>query len=405
MRRRLLAILVLFVLLATGVIRAGCVSPLADRLLNPIHNPAGPQANATATALHQTLPVVDLHADPLLWPRNLVERHDVGAVDIPRLLEGHVALQVMGVPTRIPFTLNMTFNPDVGNLAALLSFGNGWPSDTWTSPRARALHSARVLREAALNSRGKMVLVTNRAELDAALARTAAGEPLVATLLAMEGAYPLEGNVRNLLDLYAAGFRMLGVSHFVDGDVAGSAHGWSKHGLTDFGRDVVRRCEQMGMTLDLAHASPETVDGILDLATRPVVVSHTGVEGTCPGPRNLSDERLVRIGKNGGVVGIGLFAGATCGHDVAAAVAAMEHVMKVAGPAHVALGSDFDGAVGTPIDAAGWVEVTHLLLQHGHTPQVIAGIMGGNALRVLRDNLKGPEAGEPQTTPPPPKAP
>lgn len=371
-----------------ALLRSGVVVRLVEPRVNRVSSDFKPKATEQSRAVHQTLPVVDLHADPLLWGRELNVESDHGGVDVPRMLRGNVALQVFGVVTRTPITQNMIINPDLVNMVSLLSFSNGWPSDVWTSERAMALLQARVLREAVANSKGKLTLITSRADLDALLTARAEGTAVTGAMLATEGAFPLQGSLGNLLDLYSAGFRMLGLSHFIDGEAAGSAHGWNKGGLTDFGRDVVKRCEQMGITVDLAHASPATVDDVLKMATRPVVVSHTGVAGTCPGPRNLTDAQIQAVARNGGVMGIGLFEGATCGTTVEATVDAMEYVAKLVGVQHVALGSDFDGGVVTPVDSSGWVEVTHVLLSRGYSASDVALMMGGNAIRVLRANLQ-----------------
>jgi microsomal dipeptidase-like Zn-dependent dipeptidase len=388
MKKKILGTVVAVVGLGLLALRSGAVVRLVDARLNRVVAAGAANATAASRDVHATLGVVDLHADPLLWGRDLHSEGTWGAVDIPRLTRGNVALQVFGVVTRTPITQNMQLNPDFLNTATLIAFANGWPSDVWFSPRALALHQGRTLKDAAAASKGRLAFITTRAQLDALLARRAEGDPVTGALLATEGAFPLEGSLRNLLDLYAAGFRMVGLSHFVDGDVAGSAHGWDKGGLTEFGADVVRRCEDMGITVDLAHASPAAIQDVLKMAHKPLVVSHTGVAATCPGPRNLTDEQIRGVAANGGVMGVGLFEGATCGNNVEATVDAMEHILRLVGVNHVALGSDFDGGVVTPVDASGWAEVTHLLLSRGHGIPEVAAMMGGNALRVLGANLK-----------------
>src|SRR5690606_9614838 len=100
---------------------------------------------------------------------------------------------------------------------------------------------------------------------------------------------PLEGRLENIDRMYDAGFRIMGLTHFFDNEVGGSAHGLEKGGLTPFGRRVIGRLEEKKMLVDLAHASRALIDDVLNMAERPVLVSHTGVEGTCPGPRNLTD--------------------------------------------------------------------------------------------------------------------
>ena len=99
-------------------------------------------------------------------------------------------------------------------------------------------------------------------------------------------------------------FRMLGLVHFFDNAVGGSVHGERQGGLSEFGRAVLRRAEQLGMLVDVAHASAALVDDVLALATWPVLSSHGGVRGTCDNRRNLSDAQVRAIAASGGVIGI-----------------------------------------------------------------------------------------------------
>jgi microsomal dipeptidase-like Zn-dependent dipeptidase len=222
---------------------------------------------------------------------------------------------------------------------------------------------------------------------DRDLADRAQDPRLVAGLLAIEGLHCLEGRLENVDALFAAGFRMMGLAHFFDNEVAGSAHGAEKGGLTPLGEAVLDRMETLGIALDLAHASPRAVDDALSRARKPPLVSHTGVQATCPGPRNLSDDQLRRVAATGGAVGIAFFPEAVCGKDVGSIVRAIRHARDVAGPGAVALGSDWDGATTTPFDAAGLPALTGALLGAGLTPDEIRAVAGENALRVLRATL------------------
>ena len=141
------------------------------------------------------------------------------------------------------------------------------------------------------------------------------------------------------------------------------------------------------MIIDLAHASPKTIDDVLAMATRPIVVSHTGVKGTCNNNRNLSDDQIRAVAAKAGLIGIGYWDTATCGTDVAAIVRAMRYVSDRVGAEHVALGSDFDGAVTTPFDTSGVVEVTDAMLSAGFSEAEIRAIMGENVMRFLAANL------------------
>ena len=229
------------------------------------------------------------------------------------------------------------------------------------------------------------------ASLDALLAVRASGaandKAPVGAMLTIEGLQNLEGKVENLDSLYAAGFRMAGLTHFFDNDIAGSMHGVKKGGLTQLGRKVVAAMEDKGMIVDIAHCSHKCVGEILAMARRPVVSSHGGVQATCKTNRNLSDDEIRGVARTGGVIGIGYWDGAICDTDPRAAARAMKHVKDLVGVQYVALGSDYDGATTVRFDTGQLVQVTQALLDEGFTPDEIRAVMGGNALRVIRAGL------------------
>ena len=123
------------------------------------------------------------------------------------------------------------------------------------------------------------------------------------------------------------------------------------------------------------------------MATRPLVVSHTGVTATCSNSRNLTDEQLRAVAGTGGIIGIGYWDNATCGTDAAAAARAIRHAVAVVGIDHVALGSDFDGATTMPFDVTGLPLITDALLKEGFSEADIRLIMGGNVVRFLLETL------------------
>lgn len=341
-----------------------------------------------ARRLHAALRVVDLHDDLLLWNRDPLERHARGHADLPRLLEGRTAIQVFSAVTKSPRGLNYDSNTGDSDNITLLTVLQRWPPATWRSRTQRALHQARRLRDAARRSAGALTVIVSAADLDAFLAGPNAGTTALGGILAIEGLHALDGQLANVDTLYAAGYRMMGLTHFFDNEVAASAHGVSKGGLTELGRQIVRRMEALGIAVDLAHLAPAGVDEVLRMATRPVVVSHTGVQATCPGPRNLTDDQLRAIATNGGLIGIGYWDGAICEASAPSAARAMRHVALVAGVQHVALGSDFDGATTVPFDASQLVQMTQALLAEGFSEIEIRGIMGENAIRFLRASLQ-----------------
>jgi len=378
-------------LLVLGLLVVGAFAfgpTLLDRALNRVTGPAPAPPSARAAALFASLRVVDLHADPLLWQRDLSERLGHGQVDVPRLLEGNVALQVFGLVTQSPFGQNFERNSaDTADTITLLAVLQRWPLATWQSRLARARHQAAKLDALAAGSGGRLAVIRTGANLTSFLSARASDPARVAGLLGVEGAQALDGTVAGLDALFAAGVRMIGLAHFFDNAVAGSSAGVEKHGLTPLGREVVRRMEALGVAVDLAHVAPAAVADTLALATKPVVVSHTGVAATCPGPRNLSDAQIRAVAANGGVIGIAYFDGAVCGTSVAHVVRALRHVKDVAGAEHVALGSDFDGAVSTAFDTTRLAALVDGLLAGGWSEDEIRAAMGENALRVLAQTL------------------
>jgi microsomal dipeptidase-like Zn-dependent dipeptidase len=216
----------------------------------------------------------------------------------------------------------------------------------------------------------------------------AAQEPhRIAAILGAEGAQPLEGNLGNLDILYAAGFRMMSPTHFTDTDIAGSASGQRRGGLTELGRKWVRSMEAKNMLIDLAHASPATLRDVTAIATKPVIVSHTGVKGTCNNNRNLSDDEIRAVARTSGVVGIGYWETAVCGRDARAVARAIQYAARVIGPEHVTLGSDFDGGTTMPFDATGVPMIPDALLKAGMSEHDIRLIMGENVVRVFSQTL------------------
>lgn len=384
-KRIVATILLLLVLGFTAFF--GLLPRVVDGNMNGVVSTGLPEISPEAAALHRRLFVVDLHADELLWGRDPLARVSRGHVDLPRLQEGNVALQVFSAVTKTPRGLNYDQNTGETDNITLLALAQRWPRETWTSLRARAVYQAGRLEDASLRSGGALTLITTSQSLEE-FARRRRGDPLqVAALLSIEGLQALDGKIESLDTLYGAGYRMMGLTHFFDNEVAASAHGVSHAGLTAFGRQVVERMEAMNIIVDLAHSSSQTVSDVLAMATRPVVVSHTGVAAVCPGPRNLSDDQLRAIAANGGLIGIGYWDGAVCEPTVSKIVESIKHAVSVMGVYHVGLGSDFDGAVVTPFDTRGVSAITDGLLKSGMSAEDVDRVMGRNALDFLLNNL------------------
>ena len=378
LRRALGAVVVLALIAFFGV------GAVVERFLNRLEPVPLPAVSDAARALHVASLVADMHADSLLAGRDLVRRSHVGHVDLPRLQEGGVGLQFFTAVTVVPFGLNIERNEsDAFDLLTILGMAQLSPF-AWRGPLGRAELQADRLEDTMARSQGALVPVRSRADLEALLARRAQGGGPIGALLGIEGAHALENDVANLDVVFERGFRMIGLTHFFDNEFAGSAHGARKGGLTDKGRELVRRMEERGVLVDLAHVSPAAVDDVLAMATKPTVVSHGGVAGTCANARTLSDAQVRGIAAGGGVIGIGYWETAICGREPRHVVAAMRYVIGLVGDDHVGLGSDYDGATKVGFDTSQLAALTQEMLAEGLPEASIRKILGGNVVRVLR---------------------
>ncbi|MBX3595851.1 dipeptidase [Sphingomonas sp.] len=369
---------VAFFAFGPGIVERGMNKVVATRL---------PTVTPATRKLHASLQIADMHGDTLLWKRNLLDRAGRGHIDLPRLIDGNVALQVFSSVTKTPRGQNYDSNTDRTDNITALAIGQLQPVRTWNSLLERSLWHATKLDRAAAASGDRLRVIRTGADLDALLTDRAAGSKAVGALLSIEGLQDMEGKLANLDRLHAAGFRMAGLAHFFDNEIAGSMHGVRKGGLTPLGVQTVRRMERIGMIVDIAHSSHQTVAEVLSMARRPVVSSHGGVQAVCKVNRNLTDDEIRGVARTGGVVGIGYWDAAICSTEPAQIARAIAHVRDLVGIDHVGLGSDFDGSVTTGFDTSKLIYVTQALVDRGFTPEEIGKVMGGNVLRVIRAGI------------------
>lgn len=408
----------------------GACSPIADyvdRRLNPVTSSSSQPVSEEHRALHRRMFVVDLHADTLMWNRDLLVRGQWGHVDVPRLLEGGVNLQVFTVVTKTPPERHTRSSPDRHcveadgiNMTGALSVVQGRSPGTWFDLRERALYQARRLRDAVERSEREgpalLVLIRTDEDLQRVIRSTRGGgtaRPTVGVILGLEGANWLQGteddvraDVRRLFD---EGFRTFALTHRYDNTLAGSSEGCEAGPLTKLGLAALKEAERLGMTVDLAHLSSRALDIALPQLAFPPIVSHTGIvagcETPCYGPRNLSDHQLRQIARLGGVIGIGFWPEAIGTGGERAIVDAFSRAARalsgtdfalppiVEAWRHLAFGSDFDGAVEAPFDVTGMPGLTFALRQGtsrspGLSPEALAAVAGANAVRVLSANLR-----------------
>jgi membrane dipeptidase len=325
-----------------------------------------------ARALHARFPAIDLHADSLMWARwmgyDLHVRHEPplpraalgGHVDVPRLKEGGLGAQFFGLVS-IPIGQRR-------GLAAVIH------EQIDALDRATASNPERL-----------------RKALTAEDVRRAEADGAVAALLGIEGAHALEGELASLEAFARRGVRYLGLCHFSANEACYPAYGRGRRdlGLTPFGRDVVRRCEELGIIVDLAHINSRGFFDACALATRPLIVSHTGVVGAYAHWRNIDDEQLRTVADKGGCVGV-IFCPSFLGGDgLEPVVRHLDHIVRVAGEDAPALGSDWDGFI-IPTrdlsDASKLPLLTDALLRAGWSDRAIGKLLRDNVLRVLAAN-------------------
>jgi membrane dipeptidase len=368
---------------------------------------ADPPVSARARQIHDRAIVVDTHDDTtqrLLDPAfKIAVRNDTGNIDIPRMREG--------------------------GLDAL--FFSIWMDGSITGPAAvkRALDQIDAVREAVRKHPNDLTLATTAADI-----RRAAAEKKIAALMGVEGGHMIDSDLAVLRTFAALGVRYMTLTHSLNTPWADSSGDKPAHdGLTAFGKDVVREMNRLGMMVDISHVADKTFFDVLETTRAPLLASHSSARAIANAPRNMTDDMLRAMAKNGGVVMVNYHAGflseefrvATrspavqarldqvdkrCGdnegcsipagdrifHDAMmsgempkvswdAIVAHIDHIAKVAGVDHVGLGSDFDGAT-MPIgmeDASKLPKITDALLKKGYSEPDIVKILGGNVLRVM----------------------
>jgi len=366
--------------------------------------------SAAARQLHDHAIVIDTHDDTtqrLLFEKgfDLGQRHTNGNIDIPRMREG--------------------------GLDAL--FFSIWvPSDVTGPPAVkRSLDLIDSVREAVRTHPNDLLLATTAADI-----RRAAAEHKIAALMGMEGGHMIDDDLRLLRDYASLGVRYLTLTHFKNNNWADSSTDKPAHnGLTPFGKDVVRELNRLGVMVDISHVADKTFYDALEITKAPAIASHSSCRAIANHPRNMTDDMLRALAKNGGVVMINYEVSflseeyrvasekktgsvvvqldamsKKCGGDEACStlesarvnreamekgelpkvswekiIEHIDHAVKVAGADHVGLGSDFDGAT-MPFgmeDASKLPRITDALLKKGYSQRDVENILGGNLLRVM----------------------
>ncbi len=292
------------------------------------------------------------------------------------------------------------------------------------------------------NNPDKIALTRTTAEMEQAVK-----EKKIAALFGVEGGHMIENSLEKLDQIYSRGARYMTLTWNNSTDWATSA--WDEtykkdslakthKGLTDFGREVVKRMNRLGMMVDLSHVGEQTFWDAIATTRSPVIVSHSNAWSICPVPRNLKDDQILAVGKNGGVIALNYYSGfvdstykkkealfqkahrkeidsliasgvqteyaLTLITEKYAAeanearpsleqlLAHLDHIVRLIGPDHVGIGSDFDGISSSPKgldDVTSYPLLTDALLKRGFTKKQITNILGGNIIRVWKANEAG----------------
>jgi membrane dipeptidase len=324
-----------------------------------------------AMRLHKEAIVVDTHCDTLMHflpqsygsppARKLGERSDRGHLDLPRMLEGGVTCQTFAM-----YTGRRAFVPEA-SLVAMQMVDKFYEE---------------------IEQNYEIIAVTSHDEIV-----KAKQEGEVCGLLSMEGAEPLMGELAVLRVYYRLGLRMLSFAWnyrtpFADG--LGAKRSLSK--LPELGVQALEEMDKLGILFDVSHLADSVFWDVVDVMKVPFIASHSNARALCDHPRNCTDEMIKAIAEHGGVLGMNYAPafvkkggkGATIEH----LVDHIDHIVKLVGPDHVGLGSDFDG-IGPPPKGIETVDktpnITRVLVKRGYSDEEILKILGVNHLRVFKE--------------------
>jgi membrane dipeptidase len=317
---------------------------------------AAPQ---TPAALHHEAVVVDLHSDVILdvasGRRDFGSRGSTGHVDLPRMREGGVDVQVFALFVHPRFA------------------GGGFRRATeLLDAFDRLVRAQRALAPA-----------TTVGAIERAVRRGR-----IAAVLAVENGTAIDGDLANLDRLYARGVRMMSLTWNQSNDLADGALEDRHGGLTALGRRALAKMQDLRMVIDVSHLSERSFWAVLDATRGPVVATHSNAASRTPHRRNLTDAQLRALARRGGLVGVNFYPAFTGGATLDHVLDHVDTLVAVMGVDHVALGSDFDGfsqAVAGLEDVSRLPALTAGLLARGYAPEDVRKILGGNALRVFRE--------------------
>jgi len=326
--------------------------------------------------LHRQALIVDTHCDTLkcllphftrlrdsMWEdRSKVgfgKRSKLGHIDLPRLKEGGVDLQVFAISSERDPTPAYPLRTAMEMIEAFYTECEKYPK------LVQPVASHNEIIES--NEDGK-----------------------IAAMLSIEGADVLEGRLSMLRVYHRLGVRMVGLVHSLRNLLAdGVADNRTKGGLSCFGIEVVEELNRLGMVVDVSHLGDAGFWDLIETSKDPVVASHSNARAVCPHPRNMTDEMIKALAEHGGVMGMNFAPDFVDKKkpSVETLIDHIDHIVDLVGPEHVGLGSDFDGIPSTPKgleDTSRMPAITEELVRREYSEEYIRLILGGNHLRLLK---------------------
>jgi len=325
--------------------------------------------------IHKAMTVCDTHCDTvgrLLGEGfDLDTRSDQGHVDIPRLIEGGVDVQVFACWVGKP-------GESIGYYAEV------------ANKMIDALHS-------------QLSKHTDKIDLALTLSdiRKANENGKIAVIIGIEGGQAIEDDLKLIEKYYSLGVRLMTITWGSTNWADASREPVKHNGLTDFGKDVIREMNHLGMIVDVSHSADKTVWDVLEITSDPIIASHSCAKAICDHPRNVNDDLIKAISASGGGIFINFYSEFLDENfktqsqkgmnpeppDISKVIEHIEYIIKVGGIESVGLGSDFDGIGSAPRgleDVSKMPFITKLLLEKGYEKEEISKIMGDNFLRVFK---------------------
>jgi membrane dipeptidase len=346
------------------------LTPLIERDVRPamIDDPglAGPGYDATEAPSRRRPDNPWLHGFPP-GPWHFIDRHTTGYMDLPRMREGGLDAQFFAVYTEQDDRPGMAVKTAISQIGAIHALAAKYPHDIGLAVTATDI---------------RQIVESGR----------------VAVLMGVEGGHMIDDDLNVLRSFAALGVRYLSLTHsfnthWADSSGIGQPVEATHGGLSPFGREVVRELNRLGILVDVSHTADKTFYDALAVTAAPVIASHSGVDAVKEHARNMSDDMLRALARNGGVIQVDgvlkyIDPVARPTTPLSVFIDHIDHAIKVAGIDHVGLGMDYSPTAGAPLgleDCSKYEVITYELMKRGYSDDDVRKVLGENTLRVMAE--------------------